>query len=639
MNCDRKRQAFRCLYFLALLLVALSLCGCRMNEHEAAVGRVSVSTPLFTPLLGAAEGDKRLSYGDLRSETVLAQSIALPSFSASKMKYDAIQAALSASFGTASAAPSGGNNTPPATSSDIQSKLVAMLDRLDTTYHLPQDDIATLIAAYKEYMINLEEYYNLDAYANLNEEFEDKAMHGHRWLPYKVHMTMSVDPGWLSEAYGHDGIADITFNLPDGNNGGAEFKVLTVMPAETAEAFQDLNTALQSFSTAVQAGAALPKATLDAMVSSLSATATQMQGLRTHTGMIVSYPESNTIRVRFRPQLAANGAKQGGTSGRDLQPTSRIMTALVLVRDDVATHAVKTGGGQYNNIQTAGDATENQDSNASLRAPQFLPSATPLHPREGACSVAVNSYFVPSGDGGFPGSLSVFSTSGRDPKPYTFIAPIPVWQYNFDITEARGYYWSDGKAYHAAVSYRVTSPGLGQLSVNLYGTTNDGKGGIPLMEGDGKPIAIQRSYANVAVVDLPAVQLSGSVRLILKASLVPVLAKAKGIPSGSEMAETLYRVRDVILEPVVAPSLLVPTPTSATQTPAASTDTTHSAGVAPSSAMDAIHSTTDATHAAALAPPSATDATHPATNATHATDATHPVSAGKDAAGEKQKKD
>ncbi len=61
-----------------------------------AVGYVTISTPLFVPIEASVEGDRQLAFGDLRKEANLAAALQKPAFSASRIDYSLVEAAIAA---------------------------------------------------------------------------------------------------------------------------------------------------------------------------------------------------------------------------------------------------------------------------------------------------------------------------------------------------------------------------------------------------------------------------------------------------------------------------------------------------------------------------------------------------------------
>jgi hypothetical protein len=85
------------------MLCMLTSVGCvalpsGKEEREAAIGHVTVSSLLFTPLETAAPGDKRLQFGALRNEQKLAEKVEKPSVGLSLLRYTALETALKAAY-------------------------------------------------------------------------------------------------------------------------------------------------------------------------------------------------------------------------------------------------------------------------------------------------------------------------------------------------------------------------------------------------------------------------------------------------------------------------------------------------------------------------------------------------------------
>ena len=94
-------EAGRC---LALLLFTSMACTAvpghdRADDYNDAVGVVTISTPMFTPIESSASGDKVLKFGQLRDEQKLAEMIQQPNLAMAYMRYDALRAGLAVSYG------------------------------------------------------------------------------------------------------------------------------------------------------------------------------------------------------------------------------------------------------------------------------------------------------------------------------------------------------------------------------------------------------------------------------------------------------------------------------------------------------------------------------------------------------------
>ena len=264
----RASRAWGPALLLALALAASSGCvsdniigevqkaGATQSSADA-VGFVTVSPPLFTPMDEVVGGDKRLQFGDLRKEEVIADRLERPSFGSDEVRFSLLEAALAARFagarvsivdrsttGTEGAVDAEGNpvvpgdsrtrtrtfdspEVPPAPGvpqvpEKVMERLVKLLERSSQQYVLPPDELATLVAANKTYMVNLEEYYNV-------EGFDFRRGLTQAYVPYKMHFTVTAEPGWFSRYSQYDAVVEVSCtlgNYPD-ESGSCECRKIT----------------------------------------------------------------------------------------------------------------------------------------------------------------------------------------------------------------------------------------------------------------------------------------------------------------------------------------------------------------------------------------------------------------------------
>ena len=381
------------LFVLVLCSAACISLPAEYPDRQDAIGFVSVSAPHFTPLNEASQGDRRLQFGDLRKESNLAEALQTPAFSVSRIDYSMLEMLLAARIAGAQLdstetvtetsptpepadagsdassddadsiadgdsgadKPSGIDRTvsrertrsfkspalpglpgAPAIPAEVMTELVNLLKGTGTTFRLPPDVLATLVAANKMYMVNLEEYFNVEGF-DFSRGLEAE------YVPYKVHLTVTAEPGWYTRHYRHDAVVEIEFGAggvpkpgtdPDGKAPAIagvvaddpEYIVLSVTPAETAETINEFAAALNQIAIALSIEGTFPRAALNSQFKRLQASAERLEGIRAGKTLTVGFPAHNKARIRF---VAATTAEQK----RDLQITSRVLTALVLVKN------------------------------------------------------------------------------------------------------------------------------------------------------------------------------------------------------------------------------------------------------------------------------------------------------------------
>jgi hypothetical protein len=310
----------------AMLGLLLMAAGCdslpeRGEARKLAIGTITMSTPMFSPMK-ISDGNDRLDFGALRNEQNLAIRVESPSVGMTGLSFDAIQASVRAAMASEGLKPETVSDEelktliPPAVS-DAMAKLMA---KSGTKFSLTPDQLATYVAAYKTYMVNLEDYYNFE-----NLPYFDATSEGHLdWLAYKAHFTVSVQPGWYTRMNPYE--ADITINFDHPAKLGQVLKVLYVMPSESAQALEELQAALRQVETLGQMGVSAPQFNMKAAVQAAKAAGERLEGLKTNTTMVVGYPRANSINVRFRRTVVPDFTRY------DLQPITRVLTAVVMIR-------------------------------------------------------------------------------------------------------------------------------------------------------------------------------------------------------------------------------------------------------------------------------------------------------------------
>ncbi|HMS18598.1 MAG TPA: hypothetical protein PKA37_17270 [Planctomycetota bacterium] len=176
----------------------------KVDNYDDAEGAVTVCTPHVVPWAPLTDATRRLNYGKQLDEGELLKAIHGRQARAFRLQHSALQ--IMASLSQKAKLPeetegeestvetesetetdSSSKRKHPALADDgINEKLVELLSPLmKGDYSLAPDDAATLIAAYKTYMINLEEYYNLSTVGSTT-------WGGGSYRPYKVHMTRAT---------------------------------------------------------------------------------------------------------------------------------------------------------------------------------------------------------------------------------------------------------------------------------------------------------------------------------------------------------------------------------------------------------------------------------------------------------------
>ena len=354
---------------LAAGLLAASGCAmlpkCDTDAWEDAVGYVSVSAPHFVPVIAAAQGDRALAFGALRDEQKLADRVEQASVGMTYLLYEGWRAALqgkyagpqlqlsetfkSSSSGTGkeSLDPSGaitrvqeralsdaydqeskrtfsspeapprrGDETFLDTPEEVEERMFKLLDRSTRTWVLSPAERASLIAAYKTLMVSMEEYYNFSGFQFDGDLTSD-------YVPYRVHFTVTAEPGWYTRLNPYDAVVELTL----GDKCDLDMKVLAVTPAETAQAIDQFQASIHKLQLALELEGTAQQAAARLQLDYIREVVERLEGLRNNNTLVVGFQGANKIRVRFRPLTVPTDER------RDLQPTSRVLTAWVLVKN------------------------------------------------------------------------------------------------------------------------------------------------------------------------------------------------------------------------------------------------------------------------------------------------------------------
>lgn len=317
--------------FYRVALTALLFAGCvegvlprDPEPRSQAIGTVHVSTPLFTPLDPFRE-DRALDFKSLKDERYLSDRVNQANMSVSTLRSHeaavgaAVRRVAEKEAGDASAAATAAGADPSTPGGDSASAVASLLDSPRAKHLLAPDEVATIVAALKLYMVSLEDYYNAVAIYN------DALRSNPSWVPYRVHFTVTIDPGWFTQLNAYDALVDIGIGNPD------EVQVLTVIPPQNAQAFEQFSATFRSLATALSGEGAINKFAARATVRTLRTAAERLEGLRANTTFTASAFDGNKMRLQFRPSLVP------GKGQLELQPLSRIVTAVVLVKPAAGT--------------------------------------------------------------------------------------------------------------------------------------------------------------------------------------------------------------------------------------------------------------------------------------------------------------
>ncbi len=460
------------------------------SVHDA-IGYVGISSPTFAPIESEIDGDSRLQFGDYRKEANLIAEIMKPQIGITDLQYRAFEAALAANVaGTRTAATEveraltandrtvqqtrstdarptteviqnrraehellseqtrtfQSPDVPEAlpaqlqTPADVAMEMAKVFARSGTPFSLAPDQVATLVAAYKTYMVNLEEYYNVDFY-----RYDDGIVGD--YVPYKVHFTVTAEPGWFTRYHQHDALAEITFGGENSN----EFLIASVSPPETAQTIDRMTARMRSLAAAVAGEGAFNAVALAAQVRALREDALRLEGLQSNKTLVVGFPSHNRIRVRFRAESVPT------EEGREVQPTSRMLTAIVLVRREARC------GTNEGNGTNKGDRDEQVENALAARAGvagSNAEASAGVTLKARPATLTVHSYFAPtardvSGDLKPPRNWIVWESRGGRARRESVLAgesrtveaTVPPHlgdaRKPLSIAKAFGYYWGD----------------------------------------------------------------------------------------------------------------------------------------------------------------------------------------------------
>ena len=355
---------------------------------RAAVGTITVSTPMARALTEQPVDNDRLDFGTAKTEDSLRTAIRSANMSRSIMQYEALKAALAVNVAgtqvssTNTSETSGGvggsldpiklltsllavsSGTPgavanpediatlkadfsakasashtesfkspevpgaptaPSVPDSVQAKLLALLGPATGGFHLDPSQEARLIASYKTYMNALEDFYNAENVATYLS-LNKKGESVGKWHPYRVVFSVSVDPGWYPFLKQYDGVVDLDFSPSELGSG---VHVVNVMPAEAAQTVDELTASLTEVASALTLAGGFEAAALNAKLEQLNALAQRLEGSRKQTNLVVSYPAQDTVRIRIRPSVVAS------LNLAETQPTNIVFAATVLVGEDL----------------------------------------------------------------------------------------------------------------------------------------------------------------------------------------------------------------------------------------------------------------------------------------------------------------
>lgn len=319
-------------------LVSLACVHGALPVHDEAraqaIGTVHVSTPLFTPL-DPFRQDRALDFKELRDERYLNDRINQANMSVSTLATRQVEAGAAVAVARKARSPAAAAATaePPSApavdgtstlAGEAQQTITGFLGRSDARHLLTPDEVATIVASLKLYMVSLEDYYNAVAIYN------DALRSNPSWVPYRVHFTITTDPGWFTGLNGYDAIAEVSIGNPD------EVQVLTVIPPQNTQAFEQFSATFHSLASTLTAEVRTNRVATRAAVRALHTAAARLEGLRANTTFTASALGGNKVRLRFRPSIVP------GKGQLELQPLSRIVTAVVLVRPEAASGGAGT---------------------------------------------------------------------------------------------------------------------------------------------------------------------------------------------------------------------------------------------------------------------------------------------------------
>ncbi len=311
----------------ALTLLILLLGGCnelpdKSPDRELAIGSLTMSTPMFSPMAQPCANDL-LTLKTLCNEDELMTRAEKPSVGITSLTYEALQAKVAAGISAAATKPT----TMPADqfnsliTKGIMDQLTPLLNpTVQGHYGLTPMELATLVAAYKTYAVNLQDYYNFAS----GQYFVPAEGSTREWLAYKVHFTVSLQPGWYTRMNPYDAVIQIDFNRP--RNPQSLVKVLYVMPSEGAQSLEELVAQLRTVEVLAQGHAQTASADVSGSIQAAKAAADRLEGLKINNTMVIGFPAANSVSIRFRPTAVPDWDRY------DFQPLTRVITAVVLIR-------------------------------------------------------------------------------------------------------------------------------------------------------------------------------------------------------------------------------------------------------------------------------------------------------------------
>lgn len=354
------------------------------SEYHAAVGTISVSTPMFTRITHQPKDGDRIDFGEMKDEKSIRDQIRSANMGRSLLAYEAISAGMSANVAGTQIESSQGTSTSggvkgsanlaallalamkhdteqsaapavpdlsadfshsgtssytetfkspdvPEAPSDAEvpdkvfDKLVELLGPGGGAFtHDPRQE-ASLMASTKLTMNALEGFYNHAALHNFTFKQNDKE---EKWEPYQALFSVSIDPGWYTYLQQHDAVLDLDFSPYDHSGYEPAVQVLNVSPAETAQTVDELNASLGQLATSLNVAGGFSAVAVNANLETVNALAQRLQGFRKQTNVIVSYPSPGMVRIRVRPSVIPNFQLA------ETQPTNIVFSSTLLVNKD-----------------------------------------------------------------------------------------------------------------------------------------------------------------------------------------------------------------------------------------------------------------------------------------------------------------
>ena len=371
------RTTFACV----ILGAFVTLTGCQTSPYripclpeegetgrKLAIGAITLSPPLLTPVVDSFSGDNLLNYGDQKKEENIAAAIQTANVGLASLSYDAASFAAAVNLAgtqidnvdtvtravnttgevsddpgvTPTATFSEGNEanhtktrkspetpesapTPPTLAEGVQAAFNNVLSASGAKRTIPPGQVANLIASLKMQMINLEEYHNLAFLSKLTSARVET-----QWLPYRAHFSVTVEPGWYTYLKQYDAVIDIQFGPEFNPNADTRswIRIVNVTPAEQAQTLDQLTAEISQLSTIASLQGTFQAVGLKAAYQRILAAAQRLEGLRKNTTHVVSFPKINEIRIRFRPNIVPTNEYS------ELQPTNLLFTATILVKND-----------------------------------------------------------------------------------------------------------------------------------------------------------------------------------------------------------------------------------------------------------------------------------------------------------------